>query len=93
MRKREFGEILFIVRRGYTKNAFTAAIFIPVQVEVAAVLWFLGNGIKLYFYSLGTIFQPIRRSQNINLWTADQHAACGRNPVGGFLLDLFYARD
>ena len=37
----------------------TAAIFIPAGMEITAVLYFLRNGAKLHFYSLGTIPQKI----------------------------------
>ena len=35
----------------------TAVIFILARMEITAVLYFLRNGIKLHFYSLGTIFE------------------------------------
>ena len=35
----------------------TAVIFILARIEITAVLYFLRNGVKLYFYSLGTIFE------------------------------------
>ena len=33
----------------------------PNRMEVAAVLYFLSNGVKLHFYSLGTIFEENMR--------------------------------
>ena len=39
----------------------TAVIFIPAGMEITAVLYFLRNGVKLHFYSLGTIFEE-------NIW-------------------------
>ena len=35
----------------------TAVIFILARMEITAVLYFLRNGSKLHFYSLGTIFE------------------------------------
>ena len=44
----------------------TAAIFIPAGMEITAVLYFLRNGVKLHFYSLGTIFEEnMRESRGI----------------------------
>jgi len=39
----------------------TAVIFILARMEITAVLYFLRNGVKLHFYSLGTIFEE-------NIW-------------------------
>ena len=39
----------------------TAVIFIPARMEITAVLYFLRNGVKLHFYSLGTIFEENMR--------------------------------
>ena len=39
----------------------TAAIFIPAGMEITAVLYFLRKGVKLHFYSLGTIFEENMR--------------------------------
>ena len=35
----------------------TAVFFILARMEITAVLYFLRNGVKLHFYSLGTIFE------------------------------------
>ena len=35
----------------------TAVIFILARMEIAAVLYFLRKGVKLHFYSLGTVFE------------------------------------
>ena len=35
----------------------TAVIFILARMEITAVLYFLRKGVKLHFYSLGTIFE------------------------------------
>ena len=35
----------------------TAVIFILARMEITAVLYFLRNGVKLHFYSLGTVFE------------------------------------
>lgn len=46
-------------------------------MEVAAVLYFLRNGVKLHFYSLGTIFQE-------NIWGVQR----GGNPMAlGFQVE------
>ena len=49
----------------YTSNCAahvkTAAIFIPAGMEITAVLYFLRKGVKLHFYSLGTIFEENMR--------------------------------
>ena len=39
----------------------TAVIFILARMEITAVLYFLRKGVKLHFYSLGTIFEE-------NIW-------------------------
>ena len=39
----------------------TAVFFILARMESTAVLYFLRNGVKLHFYSLGTIFEE-------NIW-------------------------
>ena len=39
----------------------TAVIFILARMEITAVLYFLRNGVKLHFYSLGTIFEENMR--------------------------------
>ncbi len=39
----------------------TAVIFILTRMESTAVLYFLRNGAKLHFYSLGTIFEENMR--------------------------------
>ena len=43
----------------------TAAIFIPAGMEITAVLYFLRNGVKLHFYSLGTIFAENMRGVQV----------------------------
>ena len=47
----------------------TAAIFIPAGMEITAVLYFLRNGVKLHFYSLGTIFGSVKSFAQIGLQT------------------------
>lgn len=56
--------------------------FIPMQDEVAAVLYFLSKGVKLHFYSLGTICEENMRvsrgAQLLWLWVSnrgEQHSA------------------
>ena len=39
----------------------TAVIFILARMEITAVLYFLRKGVKLHFYSLGTIFEENMR--------------------------------
>ena len=39
----------------------TVAIFIHARREITAVLCFLRKGVKLHFYSLGTIFEENMR--------------------------------
>ena len=39
----------------------TAVIFILARMESTAVLYFLRNGVKLHFYSLGTILEENMR--------------------------------
>ena len=50
--------------------------FIPMQDEVAAVLYFLSKGVKLHFYSLGTIFEENMRvprgAQLLWLWVSNR---------------------
>ena len=41
----------------------TAVIFIPARMEITAVLYFLRNGVKLRFYSVGAIFEE-------NMWVS-----------------------
>ena len=48
----------------------TAVIFIPARMEITAVLYFLRKGVKLHFYSLGTIFEE-------NMWVSR-----GMQPLG-----------
>ena len=48
----------------------TAAVFILARMESTAVLYFLRNGVKLHFYSLGTIFE-----ENVRV-------SRGENPLG-----------
>ena len=38
-----------------------AVIFIPARMEITAVLYFLKKGVKLRFFSLGTIFEENMR--------------------------------
>ena len=51
----------------------TAVIFILARMEITAVLYFLRNGVKLHFYSLGTIFEE-------NIWGVQ----IGGSRTGGF---------
>ncbi len=54
----------------------TAAIFIPAGMEITAVLYFLRNGVKLHFYSLGTIFEE-------NMWVSRGMQSLGSGfPIG-----------
>ena len=45
----------------------TAVIFVLARMEITAVLYFLRNGVKLHFYSLGTIFEE-------NIWGVQRGA-------------------
>ena len=52
------------------------AIFIPARMEITAVLYFLRNGVKLRFYSLGTIFEE-------NMWVSRGVQSLGSGfPIG-----------
>ena len=54
----------------------TAAIFIPAGMEITAVLYFLRNGDKLHFYSLGTICEEniwgVQRGEIPWLWVSNR---------------------
>ena len=54
----------------------TAVIFIPARMEITAVLYFLRKGVKLHFYSLGTIFEEnmrgIQRGEIPWLWVSNR---------------------
>ena len=39
----------------------TVVIFILARMEITAVLYFLRKGVKLHFYSLGTVFEENMR--------------------------------
>ena len=41
----------------YCGKMKTAVIFILARMEITAVLYFLRKGVKLHFYSLGTVFE------------------------------------
>ena len=42
----------------------------PSRMEYAAVLYFLRNGVKLHFYSLGTIFEEnMKGVGSVKSWT------------------------
>ena len=45
----------------------------PSRMEYAAVLYFLRNGVKLHFYSLGTIFEE-------NIWGVQRGAGLRWRP-------------
>ena len=45
----------------------------PSRMEYAAVLYFLRNGVKLHFYSLGTIFEE-------NIWCVQRGAGLRWRP-------------
>ena len=78
--------------------------FIPMQDEVAAVLYFLSKGVKLHFYSLGTICEENMRvprgAQLLWLWVSnrgEQHPCwhttfCGKSSVLYLLLPLALER-
>ena len=54
----------------------TAVIFIPARMEITAVLYFLRKGVKLHFYSLGTIFEEnmkgVQRGAAPWLWVSNR---------------------
>ena len=54
----------------------TAVIFILARVEITAVLYFLRKGVKLHFYSLGTIFEEnmrgVQRGEISWLWVSNR---------------------
>ena len=54
----------------------TAVIFILARMEITAVLYFLRNGVKLHFYSLGTIFEEniwgVQRDAIPRLWVSNR---------------------
>ena len=51
----------------------TAVIFILARIEITAVLYFLRKGVKLHFYSLGTIFEE-------NIWGVQRGAGLRWRP-------------
>ena len=55
----------------------------PSRMEYAAVLYFLRNGVKLHFYSLGTIFEEnmkgVQRGAAPWLWVSNRGE---QHPVG-----------
>ena len=53
----------FLHTSNCVEHVKTVAIFIPAGMEITAVLYFLRNGVKLRFYSLGTIFEE-------NMWVS-----------------------
>ena len=54
----------------------TAVIFILARMEITAVLYFLRKGVKLHFYSLGTIFEEniwgVQRGEIPWLWVSNR---------------------
>ena len=54
----------------------TAVIFILARMEITAVLYFLRKGVKLHFYSLGTIFEEnmrgVQRGAALWLWVSNR---------------------
>ena len=50
----------------------TAVFFILARMESTAVLYFLRKGVKLHFYSLGTIFEE-------NMWGIQRGIAVNAN--------------
>ena len=54
----------------------TAVFFILARMESTAVLYFLRNGVKLHFYSLGTIFEEniwgVQRGEIPWLWVSNR---------------------
>ena len=61
----------------------TAVIFVLARMEITAVLYFLRNGVKLHFYSLGTIFEEniwgVQRGVAPRLWVSNRGESI---PVG-----------
>ena len=61
----------------------TAVIFILARMEITAVLYFLSNGVKLHFHSLGTIFKEnmrgVQRGAIPWLWVSNRGESI---PVG-----------
>ena len=61
----------------------TAVFFILARMESTAVLYFLRNGVKLHFYSLGTIFEEnmrgVQRDEIPWLWVSNRGESI---PVG-----------
>ena len=55
----------------------------PSRMEYAAVLYFLRNGVKLHFYSLGTIFEEnmkgVQRGAAPWLWVSNRGE---QHPIG-----------
>ena len=61
----------------------TAVIFILARMEITAVLYFLRNGVKLHFYSLGTIFEEnMRVSRGAQLLGSGFPIGARSSPVG-----------
>ena len=64
-------------------HAKTAAIFILAGMEITAVLYFLRKGVKLHFYSLGTIFdENMRVSRGMQSLGSGFPIGARRIPVG-----------
>ena len=59
----------------------TAVFFILARMESTAVLYFLRNGVKLHFYSLGTICEEniwgVQRDAIPQLWVSNR---CEKHP-------------
>ena len=65
----------------------TAVFFILARMEITAVLYFLRKGVKLHFYSLGTIFdENIRVSRGAQLLGFGFPIGARSIPVGTRLL-------
>ena len=61
----------------------TAVFFILARMEITAVLYFLRKGVKLHFYSLGTIFEEnIRVSRGAQLLGSGFPIGASSIPVG-----------
>ena len=72
----------------------TAVFFILGRMEITAVLYFLRNGVKLHFYSLGTIFEEnmrgIQRGEIPWLWVSNRGE---KHPCWHTILLAKYTRD
>jgi hypothetical protein len=61
----------------------TAVFFILARMESTAVLYFLRNGVKLHFYSLGTIFEEnMRVSRGMQSLGSGFPIGASSSPVG-----------